>query len=157
MVMTVPQARPGVYRRADACAGIIDAAPRMDRRALPAYGGGMRWILLALAISGSAAAVAQPHTTGECREGSDFIRNAALARDAGTSREFFVGRLEEDLAAIRAFPPELRWFVYDADDEAFLRAEVAAVFDAPRSSDEHQQGFLARCVQYALGMASHGR
>jgi len=117
----------------------------------------MRRVLFALAISASAAAIAQPHSTGECREGSDFIRNAALARDAGASREFFVGRLEEDLVAIRAFPPELRWFVYDADDEAFLRAEVAAVFDAPQSGDEHQQGFLARCVQYALGMAAPRR
>jgi hypothetical protein len=37
-------------------------------------------------------------------EGGDFIRNAALARDAGASREFFVGRLEDDLRTTRRAP-----------------------------------------------------
>lgn len=93
------------------------------------------------------AAAAHPHSAGECREGGDFIRNAALSRDNGTTRQSFVGRLEEDFAAIRAFPPALRWFVADAEDEQFLRAEVAAVFDAPADGEAHRAGFVERCVR----------
>jgi hypothetical protein len=86
----------------------------------------MRQLLTAVACAWALAAVAQPHSAGECREGGDFIRNAALARDAGAMREFFVGRLEDDLITIRAFPADLRWFAHDSADEAFLRAERLA-------------------------------
>ena len=106
----------------------------------------MRNLAMVVALLLSAGAAAQPHSARECREGGDFIRNAALSRDAGATREFFVGRLEEDLQTIRAFPPALRWFVYDVDDEVFLRAEVEAVFDAPLTSEQHRAGFLERCV-----------
>jgi hypothetical protein len=106
----------------------------------------MRGRFLALALLLSTGAAAQ-HSPGECREGGDFIRNAALSRDGGTTREFFVGRLEEDLLTIRAFPPSLRWFVHNADDEGFLRAEVEAVFDSPEPSERHRAGFLERCLQ----------
>ncbi|HTQ77368.1 MAG TPA: hypothetical protein VMI15_05050 [Burkholderiales bacterium] len=103
-------------------------------------------IVLLLAASGAAA---QPHSVVECREGGDFIRNAALARDNGVTREAFVGRLEQDLVAIRAFAPELRWFVHDPEDEQFLRAEVEAVFDSPLPAEEHRAGFIARCAAAA--------
>jgi len=106
----------------------------------------MRPLLAAIALAWSAVAAAHPHSARECREGGDFIRNAALARDAGYTREFFVGRLEEDFVMIRAFPPDLRWFVRDPGDEEFLRSEVEAVFGAPTSSDQHRAGFLQRCV-----------
>ena len=106
----------------------------------------MRIRLAVLALAWSAAAAAHPHSARECREGGDFIRNAALARDAGYTREFFVGRLEEDFVMIRAFPPDLRWFVRDRSDEEFLRSEVEAVFGAPMSSDQHRAGFLQRCA-----------
>jgi hypothetical protein len=109
----------------------------------------MRCLLAAILLAWSAGVVAQPHSVRECREGGDFIRNAALSRDGGTTREFFVGRLEEDLLTIRAFPPDLRWFVHDQDDERFLRAEVEAVFDAPESSEQHRAGFLERCARRA--------
>jgi hypothetical protein len=110
----------------------------------------MRGPFLALAlILSTAAAAQQPHSSRECSEGGDFIRNAALSRDGGASREFFVGRLEEDLLTIRAFPPALRWFVHNPDDEVFLRSEVEAVFDAPLSSELHRAGFLERCTQRA--------
>jgi hypothetical protein len=105
---------------------------------------------LAVAIAlWTTSAAAQPHSARECREGGDFIRNAALARDSGATREFFVGRLEDDLAAVRAFPAELRWFVRDAADEDFLRAEVFAVFDDPAASERHRDGFLERCARRA--------
>jgi hypothetical protein len=106
----------------------------------------MRALLLAITLAWPAVATAQPHSARECREGSDFIRNAALARDAGYTREFFVGRLEEDFVMIRAFPPELRWFVRDPGDEEFLRSEVEAVFADPASSEQHRAGFLQRCT-----------
>lgn len=99
-------------------------------------------------------AAAQPHSALECREGGDFIRNAALARDAGATRQFFVGRLEDDLIAIRAFPPELRWFAHDSADEAFLRTEVHAVFDAPAASERHRDAFLERCARRAARLAA---
>ncbi len=115
----------------------------------------MRGLLLALALILSTAAVAQQrHSPGECREGGDFIRNAALSRDKGATREFFVNRLEEDLLTIRAFPAQLRWFVHDRDDEQFLRAEVEAVFDAPQPGDQHREAFLARCVARAERLAA---
>jgi len=98
-----------------------------------------------LVVSGAAAA--QPHSAGECREGGDFIRNAALSRDGGTTREFFINRMEEDFVMIRTYPKALRWFVYDGDDEQFLRAEVQAVFDTPLPVDQHRAGFLVRCVE----------
>ena len=115
----------------------------------------MRGLITALALLLCAGAAAQqPHSTGECGEGGDFIRNAARARDNGTSREFFVGRLEEDFLMIRAFPPALRWFVHDEADEQFLRAEVEAVFDAPSSSESHRAGFVERCVRRAQQLAT---
>ncbi len=110
--------------------------------------------LLAFALALFATgALAQPHSARECREGGDFIRNAALARDAGATREFFVGKLEDDLVAVRAFPPALRWFVHDAADEDFLRTEVYAVFDDPAASERHRDEFLERCARRAERVA----
>jgi hypothetical protein len=106
----------------------------------------MRCLMIVTLLILSSGAAAHPHSASECREGGDFIRNAALARDAGYTREFFVGRLEEDFVMIRAFPPELRWFVRDPSDEEFLRGEVEAVFGAPASSEQHRAGFLQRCT-----------
>ena len=116
----------------------------------------MRLLVLAAAAAFACGAAAQPHSARECREGGDFIRNAALARDGGTSREFFVGRLEDDLLAIRAFAAALRWFAHDAGDEAFLRAEVHAVFDAPGPSELHRDAFLERCARRAERLARGG-
>lgn len=113
----------------------------------------MRRVLAAALAVWAIAAVAQPHSARECREGGDFIRNAALARDSGATREFFLDRLEDDLLAIRAFPPALRWFVRDATDEDFLRTEVYAVFDDPAASERHRDGFLERCARRAERVA----
>jgi len=109
----------------------------------------MRLLACALILYWPLAAAAQPHSVRECGEGGDFIRNAARARDNGITREFFVGRLEEDLVLIRSFQPDQRWFVHDEEDEAFLRAEVAAVFDMPVDSEQHRADFLERCTQFA--------
>lgn len=105
----------------------------------------MRFFAIVAMLGWTLLATAHPHSARECREGGDFIRNAALARDAGYTREFFVGRLEEDFVMIRAFPPDLRWFVRDPGDEEFLRSEVEAVFGSPTSGEQHRTGFLQRC------------
>ena len=116
----------------------------------------MRYLLLMVGLAWSATATAYPHSARECREGGDFIRNAALARDSGYTREFFVNRLEEDFEMIRAFPPQLRWFVRDAGDEKFLRGEVEAVFGKPVASELHRAGFLERCIRRAERESSAG-
>ena len=102
--------------------------------------------LLAVCIN---PAMAHPLTLSECKEGGEFIRNAALARDNGVLREFFVGKLEEDLMLIRAFPPQLRWFVQDSGDEKLLTEAVFDVFDAPVKAEQHEASFIGSCMESA--------
>ena len=85
-------------------------------------------------------------TMEECLEGSDFIRNAALSRDAGVAADTFLDRMSEDFLVIRAFPAELRWFVHDAGDEMFLAKEARFVFEQPSSPDDQSAHFLRVCV-----------
>ena len=103
--------------------------------------------LFALTSIWAAQAAAHPLTLAECAEGGEFIRNAALARDAGASREFFIGKLEEDLILIQAFPPQLRWFVQDAMDQQFLSRRVEGVFDNPMKPEQHEAAFISDCIQ----------
>lgn len=100
------------------------------------------------ALLGGLAGGAAAHKISyvECIEGSDFIKNAAMSRDNGLSREAFLDRLEGDLRAIRAFPPHLRWFVQDQDDESLLLDAARQVFDAPREPSSHQSAFMASCI-----------
>jgi hypothetical protein len=103
--------------------------------------------LFALTGIWTAQAAAHPLTLAECAEGGEFIRNAALARDAGASREFFIGKLEEDLILIQAFPPQLRWFVQDVVDADFLSRRVERVFDKPMKPEQHEAAFISDCIQ----------
>lgn len=100
---------------------------------------------LMLAVSAVSVFAGRP-TMNECLEGSDFIRNAALSRDAGIAADAFIDRLHGDFLAIRAFPAELRWFVHDEGDEEFLAGQVHLVFDQPSDPDDHQLRFLHACV-----------
>jgi hypothetical protein len=86
-------------------------------------------------------------TLTECTEGGEFIRNAALARDNGISREFFIDKLVEDLALIQSFPPQLRWFVQDSGDEKLLSEAVFKVFDEPMKAEQHEASFVNACMQ----------
>jgi hypothetical protein len=86
-------------------------------------------------------------TMNECFEASDFIRNAALARDAGVRSDVFLGHMEDDFAAMEAFPAELRWFAHDIDDEAFLFAQARAVFEQPSTAEAHRTEFLRACIE----------
>jgi hypothetical protein len=88
-------------------------------------------------------------TLAECNEGGEFIRNAALARDNGATRDFFVNKLAEDLIMIQSFPPQLRWFVQDSGDERLLSEAVFKVFDEPMKAEEHEASFINACMQTA--------
>ncbi len=92
-------------------------------------------------------AYAHPLSRDECTEGSDFIRNAALSRENGMGASVFLERTMADLAAIKSFPPELRWFVQDQRDEDYLINAVAEVFTNPQDPNLHQSSFLADCVK----------
>jgi hypothetical protein len=103
-------------------------------------------LVVAAATTGVAASVP---TRAECLEASQFIANAAHARDNGMRRDAFVARIEADFVVIRAFPAELRWFAKDVDDERFLVEAAAEVFDRPRAADRHRSDFLADCLARA--------
>ena len=85
-------------------------------------------------------------TMEECLEGSDFIHNAALSRDAGVVADAFIERMKDDFFAIRAFPSELRWFVHDEGDETFLADQARLVFEETFAPDAHRAHFLLACV-----------
>lgn len=112
-----------------------------------------RWLylVLALAVYPDGPAGAHSLSLEECREGGEFIRHAAMSRDAGITRQFFMDRLEQDIALIQAFPPELRWFVQDDYDARLLSAAAASVFDSPGSPEQHEARFVSDCIQ-AVGL-----
>jgi hypothetical protein len=103
-------------------------------------------LAVAAALAAAPAAAGVP-SLDDCLEGSDFIANAARSRDNGMSRERFLARMGDDFEVIRAFPPSLRWFAKDRDDERFLLEAAARVFDRPRAPAEHHAEFLALCVE----------
>ena len=105
---------------------------------------------LVAALACCLPASASKLTMADCFEGSDFIANAALARENGISRATFLGRLEEDLELIQAYPPQLRWFAKDRDDEAFLYEKAREVFDQPLTPDQHRARFLAACLDRGM-------
>lgn len=93
-------------------------------------------------------AAAHPLSREECSEGSDFIKNAALSRDNGMDGVTFLARTIADLAAIKAFPPALRWFVQDQHDEDYLLQAVADVFSNPQEPQMHQRRFFGDCITH---------
>ena len=111
------------------------------RAMLPSTGA----MMLACALHCGAALASHPTLT-ECLEGSDFIGNAALARDAGMTGERFIERMRSDFTTIHAFPQQLRWFAHDADDEVFLTDAARVVFDQPAPPEAHRQAFLRSCL-----------
>jgi len=83
----------------------------------------------------------------ECSEGSDFIGNAALARDDGMPERQFVAQFQADVQALQRLPAELRWFVQDKDDEVFLLSAVKDVFRKPKPAAVHKAQFALACVR----------
>lgn len=106
-----------------------------------------RAVVAAACMLAAGIACAGAPSVQECLEGSDFIANAARARDNGIARARFLGRLDDDLATIQAFPPALRWFAHDDDDASFLRDAAADVFDRPGTPDDHRAAFLRACFE----------
>jgi hypothetical protein len=105
-------------------------------------------LMLAAVLGGlTGAAAAHDLTLDECIEGSDFIMHAAMSRDYGITREAFLDRMQSDFQTILQFPPHMRWFVQDKDDEALLTQAAQTVFDSPREPESHQSEFLAVCVE----------
>jgi hypothetical protein len=105
-------------------------------------------LTLAAVLGGlTGAASAHDLTLDECIEGSDFIMHAAMSRDYGITREAFLDRMQSDFQMILQFPPHMRWFVQDKDDEALLTQAAQTVFDSPRDPGSHQSEFLAVCVE----------
>ena len=86
---------------------------------------------------------------GECREGAQFIGNAAQSRKNGATKEMFVGKLDEDLFVLASIPPELRWFAHGDAEAQFLREAVLDVFEFPRDPIEHAILFLSNCLSSA--------
>ncbi len=115
-------------------------------------------LALALVLS-LPASIASAHelTVQECREGADYIRNAALSRDNGMSEARFMDIFDNDLAMIMAIPKELRWFVQDEDDAAFLRAALNDVFHHPKDPAEHAMAFVHPCFAKAGQWDTRGK
>ena len=106
-------------------------------------------VLYSLCLVWPIQGMAHALTQAECVEGGEFIHNAALARDGGLTRGFFVDKLAEDLLVIQSYPPQLRWFVQDASDEQLLTEAVHKVFDEPVPPEDHAASFIDACMQYA--------
>ena len=99
--------------------------------------------LVSLALA--APALASSHSPAECREGAEFIRNAALSRSNGHLREAFLDRLHGDLDMIRSMPRASRWFARDKADELLLIRHVERVFDSPTDPKKHEESFFREC------------
>lgn len=110
----------------------------------------MRSFLFGLCLTCAAfGAQAIEVDAAECREGAQFIGNAAQSRKNGISKEMFVGKLEEDLFVLESIPPNLRWFAHSDAEADFLRTAVAEVFEFPRDPIVHAQNFLKDCLKSA--------
>ena len=101
---------------------------------------------VALPVSAGAVTV----TPQDCREGAEFIGNAARSRDNGMPAARFVARLDEDLVLIQSVAPQLRWFARDEDDARFLRSAVLRVFEEPVLPELHGEAFLGECMALVL-------
>ncbi len=105
-------------------------------------------LLFVVTIATCASAGGHQRALQECLEGGDFIAHAAEARDNGITKAEFMNRLLDDIRLIQAFPPQLRWFVVDAEDAEFLHEEATKVFDTPRPPEAHRAQFLSRCFEH---------
>ncbi len=98
-----------------------------------------------LALATVTPVIAGSHTSAECREGGEFIRNAALSRDNGLPKDAFLNHLIADLSMIRDLPAAMRWFARDEADESLLIRHAERVYDSPVSPSDHEVAFLAEC------------
>ena len=99
----------------------------------------------ALLLVTAMPALASRHTSAECREGGEFIRNAALSRDNGLPKDAFLNHLIADLSMIRGLPEEMRWFARDEADESLLIRHAERVYDYRTPPRDNEEAFLAEC------------
>ena len=85
-------------------------------------------------------------SAGECEEVAQFLKHAAISREAGFPEANFMQHLQEDLALLQNLPPDLRWVAQDSEDEAMLIQAVQRVFQQPVAPQDHASEFLAWCV-----------
>jgi hypothetical protein len=106
-----------------------------------------RKLLLAamLVLATATRVIGASHTSAECREGGEFIRNAALSRDNGLPREAFLNHLIADLSVIRDLPARMRWFARDEADETLLVRHAERVYDYRMPPRDHEAAFLVEC------------
>lgn len=109
----------------------------------PAPWGLLLWSVLLLATA--MPVIASTHTSAECREGGEFIRNAAMSRDNGLPKEAFLVHLIADLSMIRGLPREMRWFARDEADESLLIRHAERVYGYRISAKDNEEAFLAEC------------
>lgn len=100
---------------------------------------------LALGLVFANGAIAVSLSAGDCSEGGDFIRNAALSRDNGIKAEQFINTLEDDLSRVRDMPAASRWFAYSDIEAQMLRKATYGVFMKPKDADRHRAEFIQFC------------
>lgn len=114
-----------------------------------------RLLAAAIALAAASSALASAHTPAECREGGEFIRNAALSRDNGLPREAFLNHLIADLSMIRGLPASVRWFARDEADESLLIRYAERVYAQRAPARDHEAAFLAECARQVDASAQH--
>jgi hypothetical protein len=94
----------------------------------------------------SLAASAHMRSKLECAQLNAFIQDHAYSRDSGAlTKQKSLDVLASDLALIRAFPTQPRWFVQDESDAKFIAREIARVFDEPLEPEMQGAAAEERC------------
>lgn len=114
-------------------------------------------VAAALTLWPARSAHAHGRSDHECTEAAEMIGHFADARDAhsldeskGVGKEEALSQYDAGWEVVKTFPPELRWFLEDDDDNNLLRAGVEKVFDHPELTPEMlNTEFKAGCIQRA--------
>jgi len=137
--------------RYDICTQSIRAFPAASFPSMKILSTG---ILLLMLLFFPSRSTAHQVSVSECKEASDFIKNAALARDNGVVETIFIDRIRDEIEIIRAFPPHLRWFVKDESDAKLLLTAAVNVFKHPKTARDHQIDFFNACVESVKATSS---
>ena len=106
---------------------------------------GVTLVLVALLLI-SPGASGHTRSKLECAQLKVFIQVHAYSRDHGAlTKQTSLDILESDLALIKAFPEQARWFVEDDADARFIVREVVRVFDDPLEPDVQGAAAEERC------------
>jgi len=106
---------------------------------------GVTLVLFALLLV-SFAADAHTRSKLECAQFNVFIQDQAYSRDSGAlTKQTSLDILASDLALIKAFPAQARWFVQDESDAKFIAREISRVFDEPLEPEMQGAAAEERC------------